>query len=225
MAQTESLRQLLADLHAERVRTWDPAQLKLNIDQRRILVETAAPSRWIKAGDRLSPFGLEEVDGEPLTLESLTLNGPAVLIFFRFAGCPACNIALPYYERALAPGLKALGARLVAVSPQIPERLVDIKRRHNLSFEVATDRDNALGRRFGVLYTADPANQAAAQAKGNFIGDTTGTGTWELPQPTVVVIGTDGVVSFAEVSPDWLVRTEAEPILAAVRALTLEAAR
>lgn len=225
MAQTETLRQLLADLHAERERTWDPAQLKLNIDQRRILVETAVPSRWVKAGDRLGPFALEEVDGEPLTLESLTQNGPAVLIFFRFAGCPACNIALPHYDRNLAPGLKALGARLVAVSPQIPERLVEIKRRHNLSFEVATDRDNALGRRFGVLYTADPANQAAAKAKGSFIGDTTGTGTWELPQPTVVVIGTDGVVGFADVSPDWLVRTEAEPILAAVRALTLEAAR
>lgn len=219
MPATETLRQLLADLHAERERTWDPAQLKLNIDQRRKLVETADPSHWVKAGDRLESFVLEEVDGEALTLESLTAQGPAVLIFFRFAGCPACNIALPYYERALAPGLKALGARLVAVSPQVPERLVEIKRRHGLSFEVATDRDNALGRRFGVLYTADAANQAAARAKGAFIGDTTGTGTWELPQPTVVVIGQDRTVAFAEVSPDWLVRTEAGPILAAVQAL------
>ncbi|WP_304168405.1 peroxiredoxin-like family protein [Phenylobacterium aquaticum] len=225
MAQTETLRRRLADLHAERERTWDPAQLKLNVDQRRILVETADPSLWVKAGDRLAPFALEEVDGESLTLESLTLTGPVVLIFFRFAGCPACNIALPYYEQHLAPGLKALGARLVAVSPQVPERLVDIKRRHDLSFEVATDRNNALGRRFGVLYTADPANQAAARAKGGFIGDTTGTGTWELPQPTVVVIGADGVVGFVDVSPDWLVRTEAEPILEAVRALNLETAR
>lgn len=221
---SDSLRQRLADLHAERVRTWDPAALKINIDQRQTLVDQADPARWVKAGDRLATFTLEEVDGERLTLESLTTQGPAVLIFFRFAGCPACNIALPYYRDALAPALARLGATLTAVSPQVPERLVEIKRRHNLPFNVATDRDNALGRRFGVLYTADEATQASSRAKGSFIGDTTGTGTWELPQPAVVVIGQDGVVKFADVSPDWLVRTEAEPVIAAVEALATVAA-
>jgi len=215
----ESLTQLLADLHAERVRTWDPAALRINIDQRATLVETADPSAWIKAGDTVEPFVLQDVEGGELTLKSLTAEGPAVLVFFRFAGCPACNIALPYYERALQPGLKALGASLVAVSPQVPERLGEIRARHGLTFKVATDLDNALGRRFGILYTADEASQVAQRSKGSFIGETTGTGTWELPQPTVVVIGADRVVKFADVSPDWLVRTEAEPILAAARAL------
>lgn len=215
----ESLAKLLADLHAERVRTWEPAALQVNIDQRAALVEQADPSAWIKAGDKVEPFTLLDVEGGELTLKSLTVKGPAVLVFFRFAGCPACNIALPYYERALQPMLKALGVPLVAVSPQVPERLGEIRTRHDLSFKVASDKDNALGRRFGVLYTADEASQAAQRAKGGFIGDTTGTGTWELPQPTVVVIGRDGMVTFADVSPDWLARTEAEPVIAAVRAL------
>jgi peroxiredoxin len=108
---------------------------------------------------------------------------------------------------------------LVAVSPQIPERLGEIRTRHDLSFKVASDTDNALGRRFGILYTADEASQVAQRARGGSIGDTTGTGTWELPQPTVVVIGRDQRVKFADVSPDWLVRTEAEPVIDAVRAL------
>jgi peroxiredoxin len=215
----ESLTRLLADLHAERLRNWDPAALKINIDQRATLVETADPDAWVKAGDTVEPFTLLDVEGGELTLKDLTANGPAVLVFFRFAGCPACNIALPYYERALQPTLKALGVPLVAVSPQVPERLGEIRARHDLSFKVASDRDNALGRRLGILYTADEASQAAQRAKGAFIGDTTGTGTWELPQPTVVVIGRDHVVRFADVSPDWLVRTEAGPVIAAVRAL------
>jgi peroxiredoxin len=214
-----SLRQLLAELHAERERTWEPAQLQLNIDQRRDLVEAAKTASWVKAGDPAPEFELEEVDGERLTLEGLTADGPAVLILFRFAGCPACNIALPYYNRALAPRLAALGVPLVAASPQIPERLVEIKRRHDLTFRVATDRDNALGRKLGILYTANAATRAAAQARGTFIGDTIGTGTWEIPQATALVIGADRRIRFAEVSPDWLVRTEAEPILAAVHEL------
>lgn len=215
----ESLAKLLADLHAERVRSWDPAALKINIDQRATLVETADPTAWIKVGDLVEPFVLKDVEGGELTLKGLTAKGPVALVFFRFAGCPACNIALPYYERALAPTLKALGVPLVAVSPQIPERLGEVRARHDLSFKVASDTDNTLGRRFGILYTADEASQAAQRARGGSIGDTTGTGTWELPQPTVVVIGRDHRVKFADVSPDWLVRTEAEPVIAAVRAL------
>lgn len=214
-----TLRQLLAELHAERERTWEPAQLQLNIDQRRELVETADPALWPKVGDPIPDFELEEVDGEILTPAGLTARGPAVLIFFRFAGCPACNIALPYYQRALAPRLAALGVPLVAVSPQVPERLVEIKRRHDLSFRVATDRDNVLGRDLGVLYTANAATQAAAKAKGTFIGATIGTGAWELPQPTALVIGPDRRVQFIDVAPDWLVRTEAGPILQAVEAV------
>lgn len=218
---SKSLKARLGDLHAERERTWEPAALKINVDQRRTLVETADPSQWIKVGDRLEPFVLQDVEGGELALEALLQRGPAVLVFFRFAGCPACNIALPYYDEALAPGLRDLGATLVAVSPQVPERLIEIRGRHNLTFKVASDLNNDLGRRLGILYTADEASQAAQRAKGGFIGDTTGTGTWELPQPAVVVIDHERVVRFVDVSPDWLVRTEAGPVLEAVRDITL----
>lgn len=210
------LNQQFAELHAHRVATMNPADLKINADQRQRLVEGLDRSRLVKAGDLVAPFELAEVDGATLTLEGLTASGPLVVIFFRFANCPACNIALPHYQRRLAPKLASLGVNLVAVSPQVPERLVEIKRRHELSFQVATDRDNRLGRRFGILYEFDEPSRQAALAKGNFIGDVTGTGTWELPMPAVVVIDRHHVVRFVEVSPDWLVRTEAEAILEVV---------
>jgi len=217
---SESLNDLLAALHAERVRTWDPKALQVNVQQRQTLVETADRAAWVKAGDQAPDFRLTEVDGEELTLQGLTAKGPLVLILFRFATCPACNIALPYYARNLWPALKALGASLVAVSPQVPERLVEIKRKHGLEFQVASDL-NRLGRALGVLYEFDAASKAAAKARGGSIGETTGTGTWELPMPTVVVIDRTGKVVFADVSPDWLVRTEADPIIEAVRELAL----
>ncbi len=182
-------------------------------------METADQAGFVKPGDCVAGFNLEEVGGGLLTLDTLVADGPAVLIFFRYAGCPACNIALPYYQRTLAPALKALGVSLTAVSPQVPERLVEIKRRHGFDFNVATDRDNALGRRFGILYSADAASQASSKAKGSFIGDVTGTGTWELPMPAVVVIDQDHTVRFAQVSPDWLARTEAGPVVDAVKSV------
>lgn len=216
---SESLNRLLADLHAQRVASWEPAALQVNIDQRQRLVDEARHEDFVKVGDTLEPFTLLKVEGGSVSRDELLAAGPAVLIFFRFAGCPACNIALPYYQRRLYPQLHALGVPLLAVSPQVPERLVEIKTRHALELQVASDPDNQLGRRLGILYSFDEASRNAALAKGNSIGDITGTGTWELPQPTVVVIARDGTVAFAEVSPDWLVRTEADPVIAAVEQL------
>jgi peroxiredoxin len=216
---SESLNRLLANLHAERVASWEPAALQVNIDQRQRLVDEARVDDFVRAGDSLAPFTLLKVEGGSLSRDELLANGPAVLIFFRFAGCPACNIALPYYQRHLYPHLQARGVPLVAVSPQVPQKLVEIKTRHNLGLQVASDPDNSLGRRLGILYSFDEASRKAALAKGNGIGETTGTGTWELPQPAVVVIARDGTVAFAEVSPDWLVRTEAGPVLRAVKQL------
>jgi len=220
MSQKESLHQIFRDLHAERVRTMDPAKLQINIDQRKTLVDNADPSKWIKAGDKLKPFDLPEVDGGRVRSSELLERGPLVLVFFRFEGCPACNLALPYYQRNLLPGLRELGATLVAVSPQVPERLKAIKERHSLQFAVASDLNNDLSRQFGILYTFDEASQQSSLASGKPIGEVTGTGTWELPQPTVVVVGQNGVVRFADVHPDWLLRTEAEPILTAVASLS-----
>jgi peroxiredoxin len=215
----ESVRQILADLHAHRVKTMDPAALQTNINQRRTLVETSDRAGFVKAGDRVEPFVLQDVDGGELSLEGLLADGPVVLVFFRFATCPACNLAIPYYNRALWPELQRLGVRLVGISPQVPERLVDIKQRHDLGFTVASDLGNALGRRFGILFTFDEASQRASRAGGAWIGETTGTGTWELPMPAVVLIDQDRAVRFADVSPDWMVRTEAEPVIGAARAL------
>lgn len=222
-AGTETLSAHFDALNAERVRTWKPENLANNIAQRQKLVENFDASKIVQVGDRVAPFALEDSDGNAITLDGLIAKGPAVLIFFRYAGCPACNLALPYYERQLLPGLAAAGVSLVAVSPHLPEQgLGEIGKRHALSFPVAVDRNNELGRQFGITFARDEV--PAGQPTPGWIGELTGTGTAEFPQPAVILIDTDRTARFVDVSPDWLVRTEAPVILEAVRALTLQAA-
>ena len=217
MSAINSLNQTLANFQANRARTIDADALKINVQQRQLLVDTTNRAGFVKAGDKVNAFTLKEVGGAELSLRQLLEAGPLVLVFFRFEGCPACNIALPYYNTHLAPALKKLGATLVAVSPQVPERLVGIKERHNLDYLVATDFGNDLARKFGILYSYDGPSRQAALAKGTPIGDITGTGTWELPMPATIVIDQTGTVRFADVNPDWLVRTEPEDVIKAVR--------
>lgn len=222
-APTESLTAQFEALHAERVRSWPPAQLARNIEQRRKLVAAFDPASVVKIGDRVDPFALEGSQGEPIALDDLVSAGPAVLIFFRYAGCPACNLALPYYDRQLRPALDALGIPLVALSPHLPEKgLDDIRARHRLGFPVAVDRDNGLARRFGISFARGEVPEG--QPSPGWIGELTGTGTAELPQPAVIIIDGNAVVQFVDVSPDWLDRTEAPEILTALERIRTKVA-
>lgn len=214
---SESLNAAYDALQEERKRTMDPAYLAANINQRAHLAATADRSKFPKPGDTLPDFKVTEVEQGALSLHKLLQNGPLVLVFFRFAGCPACNIALPYYARTLAPALTAQGATLLALSPQVPEKLVEIKTKHSLPFLVATDHNNALARHFGIAFEPLPETRALALSKGSDLGKTLGTGSWELPMPAVVIIGQDQHILFADVSPDWLNRTETPDVLAALR--------
>jgi peroxiredoxin len=220
---TESLTALFEKLHAERVRSWEPAKLAKNVEQRQRLAAAFDPARVVKVGDQVDDFELIDSDGRTLTLDALVAHGPAALIFFRFAGCPACNLALPYYDRQVRPALEAAGISLVAVSPHLPEKgLGEIRARHALGFPVAADRGNELGRRFGITFSRGEV--PAGQPTPGWIGELTGTGTAELPQPAVVIIDSDHIVRFVDISPDWLVRTEAPQILAAADQLRLSVA-
>lgn len=46
-----SVRKLLADLHAYRLKTMAPADLQVNIDQRALLELTADRAKFVQAGD------------------------------------------------------------------------------------------------------------------------------------------------------------------------------
>jgi peroxiredoxin len=204
---TERLVDLFGALHTERLTTWPPEQLQRNIDQRRINVERFDPKTAPQVGETIAPFELVNVEGGELRSQDLLKNGPAVLVFFRHESCPACNIALPYYDRNLWPTLSSLGVPLVAISPQIPEALINVRKRHSFTFHVASDTGAQLGRRFGLTFKSEgvPKPESIAQGLG------------ELTHPTVVVIDANHVVRFIDVTPNWMARTEAEPVLEAVR--------
>jgi peroxiredoxin len=211
-----ALATLFDALHAERERTWPAEKLHANIAQRQALVDAFDPAAVVQAGDRVEPFELE-TPGGTITLDDLLRKGPTLLIFFRFAGCPACNIALPFYDRELVPELRRRGVQVIAVTPHLQAAGADeIRQRHALSYAVATDRDNALARRFGIAF--HPLTPPVPAGDG-WIGALTGTGTGELPQPALILIDEDKVVRFADVSPDWLRRTEPEALLAALGAV------
>jgi hypothetical protein len=71
----------------------------------------------LKVGVPAPDFELPGAGGEPVTLCQLLKRGPAVLLWYRGGWCPCCAIELRAYQETL-PEFRALGAMLVAISPQ-----------------------------------------------------------------------------------------------------------
>lgn len=164
-------------------------------------------NRMVAAGDRLPDLPLLEVDLGPIHLNRLRDTGPVVLVFFRHANSAPCDTALRAYRDSLAPGLAALDAHLVAVSPQAPARLEAIKRRHDLGFFVASDPRHTLIDAFNLGFSSPGSDTVL------------GTGRSVLPFAAAVVADRAGNVRFADVRANWSTTTDPERIITAVRGI------
>lgn len=203
-------------LDSERRRTWTGDALAVYDNQRAQLVREHNQHPSVEVGDILPDAALVRTDGTQITLDGFANAGPTVLIFFRFATCPACNIALPYYRDTLWPSLSAAGVRLIGISPQPIERLHEIVTRHQIPFPIASDQNLSLARSLGITYVFNDDARKSAEANGGTSQALNGTSNWELPKPAVIIIDRHRVVRFVDVSPDWIVRTETPTILDAL---------
>jgi len=122
--------------------------------------------------------------------------------------------------QAVLPKLTALGASLVAISPQLPEHNRELIRTRQLTFDVLTDRGNAVAATFGLRFELP---DYLRQLYGTFPLDLekfNGDASWTLPIPARFVIDPSGIVRAAESDPDYTTRPEPEDTLEAVRALS-----
>ena len=82
---------------------------------------SATPEGIIEVGAPLPDAELLDPYGHPTTLNEALAGRPGVLVFYRGAWCPYCNLALRTYQAVLVDELEARNTQLVAVSPQRPD--------------------------------------------------------------------------------------------------------
>jgi peroxiredoxin len=177
------------------------------------VVDQADPATYVRVGERIDPFVLDEVDGGKVVLDDLLEHGPVVVLFFRYATCGPCIAALRGYQATLAGPLRQRGVPLVAVSPQVRDLLREIKDDNGLEFLVASDPGAELVGVLGIGYGHDEQAREAIRAQGADVGELLGTGDWTFPHPTAIVVARDRVVRFVDVHPNWMERTPEVTIL------------
>lgn len=177
------------------------------------------PAGAVSVGDVVRDAQLLTTEGSTTTLGAALHGKSAVLVFYRGAWCPYCNIALQTYQRDLLPKLRDENVELIAISPQTPESSEQSVRNGGLAFTVLSDPANAFIRELGIITEPAPSARDAHTKLGFDVADSNADHTGDVPFPTVLVVDAERRVHFADVHVDYTTRTEVSTILAAVEAL------
>lgn len=183
------------------------------------LAASGQDTRALAAGDRAPRFALPSATGRTVSLDDLLADGPVVLTFYRGAWCPYCNIALRGLQQRHAD-ITARGARLVAVSPQVPDESLTLVEKHGLAFDVLSDVGSGTAGQYGLAFDLPDDLAAVYDRLGFELERVNGGHPRTLPLPATYVIDRGGVIRWAFVATDYTTRAEPSDILAALDALS-----
>lgn len=169
-------------------------------------------------GDKAPSFTLPNAAGESVSSEALLEDGPIIVVFYRGAWCPYCNMTLAAWQDRLDE-INALGGQLVAISPQKPDFSLTSKEKNALAFPVLSDVGNDVADAFGITTRVTPQILELWEGKID-LEKHNGEATGELPLPATYLIDSDGTIKFAHAHEDYRVRAEPAEVIEVLRGLT-----
>lgn len=142
-------------------------------------------------------------------------EGAVILTFYRGEWCPYCNLELRAYQQIL-PQIKALGASLIAISPQTPDRSLSTIEKNQLSFDVLSDRGSLVAEAYKIAYQLPDELKRIYMQFSHALPDMNGTNDWQLPIPATFAISPYGKILLAHVDVDYRSRLEPEKVLESI---------
>lgn len=165
-----------------------------------------------KKGDKVDSFELPNARGGKVALDEMLESGPVVLSFYRGSWCPYCNMELRALQERL-PEIQALGAQLLAVSPQVPDKSLSTVEKNALDFEVASDLGNRVARDLGLVFELAEDLKPIYKQWGADLEEFNGDDKYELPIPSTLVVNTDGTIMHAQHDIDHSKRMDPDEII------------
>jgi peroxiredoxin len=183
------------------------------------IAATGILERAVNDGDQAPDFTLPDALGNAVNLNEELADGPVILTWYRGSWCPYCNLQLRDYQQALGE-IRAAGAQLIAVSPELPDSTLSWQEKNELEFIVLSDVGNEVARQYGIVFRI-PESIAANYRPGGYLdlAKVNGDDSMELPLAATYVIGTDGSVEYAFVDADWRKRADTAELVGVVERL------
>ena len=117
------------------------------------------------------------------------------------------------------PQLIQMGYQIIAINPDRPAKLGRAIQKHKLGYLLLSDSKMIGARAFGIAFKVD--ERTFKRYKNQFgidLEDASGEKHHLLPVPAVFLVGTDGVIKFEYVNPNYKVRINPDLLLTAAKA-------
>ncbi|MBJ2176498.1 AhpC/TSA family protein [Aureibaculum sp. A20] len=174
----------------------------------------------IKISQKAPNFELPNAEGKLISLDALINKGPVVITFYRGNWCPYCNLQLRALQARLDE-IHALGATLVAISPQVPDGSMTKDEISAMDFIVLSDQDAKVASQYGVAWEVPAFLEEHMRVGRKLDLEKINNGNSNiLPIPATFIVGRDGVVTWNYVNVDYRTRSEPEDIIKALQTLT-----
>lgn len=170
-------------------------------------------NRALKTGDRMPDFELRNQHGAPRRFSDCLAQSPVVLHVYRGGWCPYCNLEMKALHDAL-PEIEALGARLLGMSPETPDKAIATTERHRIEIDILHDTGNRISERLGLVFELPEALRPIYRDLGIDIPAYNGDDSFRLPVPATYIIGKDATISGSFVNADYTQRMEPVEIVA-----------
>ncbi|MDC9496485.1 MULTISPECIES: peroxiredoxin-like family protein [unclassified Pseudoalteromonas] len=188
--------------------------------------ETIAQAKAFQEGanalnlDQSAPrFELPNQHGEQVLLDELLAKGPVVITFYRGSWCPYYNLQLKALQSRL-PEIHALGAQLVAISPQAPDGSMSENDIRNMDFVVLSDQNADVAASYGVAWQVPAFLLDHMREDRGLDLESLNNGNGSiLPIPATFVLDSEGKVTWRYVDVDYRTRSEPQDIINALKAL------
>ena len=213
-----NLTQAIAD-YQDKTRANRPETIQKVMQQATVdLEQSGIVNRALTVGDVIPAIELPNATGDRISVQTLLKQGPLVISFYRGGWCPYCNLELRALQQVL-PEIQALGAQLVAISPETPDSSLTTQAKNDLSFQVLSDVRNQVAADFGLVFTLPEVLRPIYEGFGIDIPAHNGDSTFVLPLPATYVVQSDGVIAHAFINADYTQRMEPQDLLTVLRSL------
>lgn len=162
-------------------------------------------------------FTLPSATGELFRLSNALNKGAVVLTFYRGSWCPYCNLQLNALQK-INDEIKALGAQLVAISPESPDSSLSAEQIKQLPFTVLSDQGAKVAATFGVAWEVPEFLLEHMRNDRQLDLEAINNGNNNiLPIPATFILNKDGQVIWRYVDVDYRTRSEPKDILEALQ--------
>jgi peroxiredoxin len=116
--------------------------------------------------------------------------------------------------------VRALGARIVALTPELERYTRALHKKLNLNFDILTDLHLKTAEQFRLVFVLQDYLRDLYQSFGITLDRFEDDPEYRLPMPARYLIDKDGIIRAADVNADYTIRPDPSETVKALRSLT-----